>query len=63
MPARRKDDVTPVRAPTETEATILNQRVFVLDDHAHACFLALLDAPPQPSAEARARLNRKAPWE
>ena len=42
---------------------ILDQRSFFLDDQAHARFLKLLDAPPAPSAKARARLNRKAPWE
>lgn len=47
----------------QAEETILDQRAFFLDEEAHAHFLALLDAPPQPSAEVRARLNRKAPWE
>ena len=42
---------------------ILDQRSFFLDDQAHARFLKLLDAPPAPPAKARARLNRKAPWE
>lgn len=47
----------------EAEETILDQRTFFLDEEAHARFLKLLDAPPAPSAEARARLSRKAPWE
>lgn len=42
---------------------LLDQRSFFLDDQAHARFLKLLDAPPAPSAKARTRLNRKAPWE
>ena len=42
---------------------ILDQRSFFLNDQAHAHFLKLLDAPPVPSAKARQRLNRKAPWE
>jgi uncharacterized protein (DUF1778 family) len=42
---------------------ILDQCSFFLDDEAHARFMKLLDAPPAPSAKARARLNRKAPWE
>jgi uncharacterized protein (DUF1778 family) len=50
-------------ARNQAEATILDQRAFFLDDDAHARFLALLDAPPPLSAAARARLNRKAPWE
>jgi uncharacterized protein (DUF1778 family) len=63
MPARREDDAIYVRDAADAGATILDQRAFFLDDGAHARFLALLDAPPQPSAEARARLNRRAPWE
>ncbi len=50
-------------ARRRAEETILNQRTFFLDDAAHARFLALLDEPPKPSANARARLNRKAPWQ
>ena len=40
---------------------ILDQRSFFLDDQAHVHFLKLLDAPPDPSAKARQRLNRKVP--
>lgn len=47
----------------QAEETLLDQRAFFLDEDAHVRFLALLDAPPEPSAEVRARLNRKTPWE
>ena len=47
----------------EAQKTILDQHTFFLDDEAHARFLALLDSPPKPSSEVRARLNREAPWE
>jgi len=50
-------------ARRQAEETILDRRTFFLDDGAHARFLALLDSPPKPSAKARTRLNRKAPWE
>ena len=50
-------------ARRQAEETILDQRTFFLDDGAHTRFLALLDSPPRPSAKARARLKRKAPWE
>jgi uncharacterized protein (DUF1778 family) len=50
-------------ARRQVEETILDQRAFFLDDDTHARFLAMLDAPPKPSADARARLNRKPPWE
>ena len=50
-------------ARRQAEETILDQRTFFLDDDAHDRFLAVLDSPPKPSAKARVRLNRKAPWE
>ena len=50
-------------ARRQAEETILDQRTFFLDDATHARFLAQLDLPPAPSAKARARLNRRAPWE
>ena len=49
-------------ARRQAEETILDQRTFFLDGAAHTRFLRLLDAPPAPSAKARARLNRKPPW-
>jgi len=50
-------------ARKQAEEAILDQRTFFLDDKAHTRFLALLDSPPKPSAAARARCRRKAPWE
>jgi uncharacterized protein (DUF1778 family) len=50
-------------ARRQAEETILDQRTFFMDEDAHTRFLALLDSPPKPSAKARARLSRKAPWE
>ena len=50
-------------ARPEALERLLDQRSVFLDDQAHAHFLKLLDAPPAPSAKARTRLNRKAPWE
>jgi uncharacterized protein (DUF1778 family) len=50
-------------ARRQAEDTILDQRTFFLDAVVHARFLALLDAPPKSSAKARARLNRKPPWQ
>ena len=49
-------------ARRQAEETILDQRTFFLDDATHARFLALLDSPPAPSAQVRARVKRKAPW-
>lgn len=49
-------------ARRQAEETILDQRIFLLDDKAHARFLALLDSSPKPSPEVRARFNREAPW-
>jgi uncharacterized protein (DUF1778 family) len=49
-------------ARRQAEDTLLDQRVFFLDDVAHSRFIALLDAPPKVPAKARARFKRKAPW-
>jgi len=43
------------------EETILEERMFFLDEDAHARFVALLDSPPAPTTKAHARLNRKPP--
>jgi uncharacterized protein (DUF1778 family) len=50
-------------ARREAEETVLDQRIFFLDEKAYAHFLALLDSRPKPSAELRAVFKRKAPWE
>ncbi|MBX9829164.1 MAG: DUF1778 domain-containing protein [Xanthobacteraceae bacterium] len=50
-------------ARREAEEMILDQRIFFIDKKAYARFLALLDSPPNPSAELRAVFKRKAPWE
>ncbi len=50
-------------ARQEAEETILDQRVFLLDEKAHAAFIALLDAPPKPSAALKKLMSRKAPWD
>jgi uncharacterized protein (DUF1778 family) len=50
-------------ARQQAEETLLDQRAFFLDADAHAQFLKMLDAPPPPSAKAKALLNRSAPWE
>jgi uncharacterized protein (DUF1778 family) len=50
-------------ARRQAEETILDQRSFFLDAAAHAKFLALLDAPAEPSAELQARMRRKPAWE
>ena len=49
-------------ARRQAEEALLDQRRFFLDDDAHSRFLALLDSPPESSAEVRARLGRKPPW-
>ena len=49
-------------ARRQAEEAILDQRLFLLDDKAHAAFLALLDKPGKPGAALKRRMNRKAPW-
>lgn len=47
----------------QAEETILDQRLFRLDEEAFGRLLDLLDNPPPPSPEVVARFRRKAPWE
>ncbi len=49
-------------ARRQAEETLLDQRIFFLDDRAHEKFLALLDNPPSPSRELRALMNRRPSW-
>lgn len=50
-------------ARRQAEETILDQRNFFLDPDAHERFLAMLDAPANPTKELRARMRRKPIWE
>lgn len=50
-------------ATREAENTLLDQRLFVLDDERWSLFVSRLDAPPPPNAALRALLNTPAPWE
>jgi uncharacterized protein (DUF1778 family) len=49
-------------ARRQAEEAILDQRLFFLDEKAHAAFLKVLDAPPKPSKELRALMRRKPAW-
>jgi uncharacterized protein (DUF1778 family) len=50
-------------ARARAEETILDQRLFALDDDVYKAFLAMLDAPAKPDKSLRARMNRKLAWE
>lgn len=50
-------------ARARAEETILDQRLFALDDNAYNEFLAMLDAPAKPDKALRARMKRKPAWE
>jgi uncharacterized protein (DUF1778 family) len=45
------------------EETILDQRLFVLDEAQWEAFIALLDAPPRPDERLMALLARRPSWE
>ncbi|MDX8440951.1 DUF1778 domain-containing protein [Mesorhizobium australafricanum] len=47
----------------QAEETILDQRIFFLDDDAHQKFLDLLDSPTKPSEELHARMANRLVWE
>jgi uncharacterized protein (DUF1778 family) len=49
-------------ARARAEETILDQRLFTLDDDAYKAFLAMLDAPAKPDKALRARMKRKPAW-
>lgn len=50
-------------ARRRAEEAILDQRVFFIDDKAHAAFLKILDAPPKPNKALRALMARKPAWQ
>lgn len=50
-------------ARREAEATLLDQRLFLLDEAAHAAFLKQLDAPQPMNDDARRRLTGKPLWQ
>ena len=50
-------------ARARAEETILDQRLFALDDEAYKQFLAMLDAPARFSKAIRGRMKRKLAWE
>ena len=50
-------------ARARAEETILDQRLFALDDEAYKTFLAMLDAPVKPDRALRARMKRKPAWD
>lgn len=50
-------------ARTRAEETILDQRLFALDDETYKTFLAMLDSPAKPDKALRARMKRKPAWQ
>ena len=42
---------------------LLDQRLFSLDEDAHAAFLDALDNPPAPNAKLKALFREKSPWD
>lgn len=47
----------------KAQDVLLDRRLFGLDEHRFEQFLALLDAPPQPSAKLHTLLTTPAPWD
>lgn len=50
-------------AQRQAEEAILGQRVFLLDDKAHAAFLEMLDAPAKPNKALKALMARRPAWQ
>jgi uncharacterized protein (DUF1778 family) len=49
LSGKKRSDFILDAARVAAEATLLDRRVIPLNDHAYTAFLALLDAPPEPS--------------
>lgn len=49
-------------ARVRAEETLLDQRLFTLDNDAYQKFLEMLDAPPKPEKALQARMKRKPSW-
>ncbi|MBS0273029.1 MAG: DUF1778 domain-containing protein [Proteobacteria bacterium] len=49
-------------ARRQAEEAILDQRVFFLDEKAHAAFVEMLDAPAKPNKALKALMTRKPAW-
>lgn len=47
----------------EAQNTLLDQRLFLLDDAQWRAFLAALDAPAKPNQKLRELMAIKAPWD
>lgn len=63
MAGKSRSDFMIEAACREAATVLLDQAFFSLDEAAFARFQAVLDTPPPPSAELRALLLSKAPWE
>lgn len=50
-------------ATREAERTLLDQRLFFLDEAQWTAFIDVLDAPAQPSEELRKLMTTVPPWE
>ncbi len=50
-------------ATREAEHTLLDQRLFLLDDTQWNAFIAALEAPAKPTAALRTLLTTTAPWD
>lgn len=50
-------------ARARAEETILDQRLFALDEDKYKAFFTMLDAPAKPDKALRARMKRKPAWE
>jgi uncharacterized protein (DUF1778 family) len=49
-------------ARVRAEETLLDQRLFTLDNDAYQKFLEMLDAPPKPDKSLQTRMRRKPSW-
>ncbi|MGN6517304.1 MAG: DUF1778 domain-containing protein [Rhizomicrobium sp.] len=50
-------------ARRQAEDSILDQRVFFLNEKAHAAFVKMLDEPAKPNKALKALMSRKPAWQ
>jgi uncharacterized protein (DUF1778 family) len=63
LTGKNRTDFVLDAARQAAQNTLLDRAAIPLNDKAHAAFVALLDAPPQPNERLRKSLQTPAPWE
>lgn len=63
LTGKNRTDFVLDAARQAAQNALLDRTVIPMNDKAHAAFVALLDAPPQPNERLRKSLQTPAPWD